>query len=76
MSNSCFSFSSKRFNLADVTRASANGPAFLPRTGDDTCEDEGDANGEAAGDGSVEATSDSVELAFDRVPPFSRLNAL
>ena len=34
--NSCLSFSSSKFSLAEVTRASARGAALLPRTGDDT----------------------------------------
>ena len=36
----------------------------------------GEAQGEAAGEGSPDITRDSVELELDRVPPFSRLNAL
>ena len=36
----------------------------------------GEAQGEAAGEGSPDMTRDSVELELDRVPPFSRLNAL
>ena len=36
----------------------------------------GEEQGEAAGEGSPDMTRDSVELELDRVPPFSRLNAL
>ena len=36
----------------------------------------GEEQGEAAGEGSPDITRDSVELELDRVPPFSRLNAL
>lgn len=36
----------------------------------------GEAQGEAAGEGSPDITRDSVELELDRVAPFSRLNAL
>ena len=36
----------------------------------------GEAQGEAAGEGSPDIARDSVELELDRVAPFSRLNAL
>ena len=62
--NSCFSFSSRRFSLAEDCSKSA----LLVVLGEE--------QGEAAGEGSPDITRDSVELELDRVPPFSRLNAL
>ena len=62
--NSCFSFSSRRFSLAEDCSRSA----FLAMLGEE--------QGEAAGDGSPDITKDSVELELDRVPPFSLRNAL
>ena len=62
--SSCLSFSSRRLSLAeDWSRSTLL--AVL-----------GEAQGEPAGDGSPDWTSDSVELELDRVPPFSRLSAL
>jgi len=81
--NSCLSFSSSKFSLAEVTRASASGAALLPRTGDDTWEVAGEARGEAKGEAATEVEGDasvdkllrdSVELEFDMV--LNLLNAL
>ena len=82
-SNSCLSFSSSKFSLAVVTRASARGAALLPRTGEDTWDPAGEARGEARGEAAAEVEGDasvdrllrdSVELEFDKV--LNLLNAL
>ena len=82
-SNSCLSFSSSKFSLAEVTRASASGAALRPRTGEDTWEPAGEARGEARGEAAAEVEGDasvdrllrdSVELEFDMV--LNLLNAL
>ena len=83
-SNSCLSFSSSKLSLAEVTRASARGAAFLPRTGEDTWEAAGEASGEARGEAAAELEGEAsgeaaaeVEGEFDKdLPPFNLLNAL
>ena len=73
-SNSCLSFSSNKFSLAEVIKASARG-ALLPSFGDDTCEEEGEAAGDPCAEVAGEAAGDpSAELGLDN--PFNLCNAL